>query len=91
MISPYLTTAEAADVLRFTGSDAQRSFLRYAKSHAIPLLRRGRVVLVLKSDVVASLVTARRSRRAGAGTLGRSPELRPCASVLPDGSARRDM
>lgn len=53
--SPYLTTAEAAEVLRFTGKHAQDTFARYARRAGIPLFKRGRSILVLKTDVVESL------------------------------------
>jgi hypothetical protein len=60
--SPYLTTLEAADVLRFTGADPQEQFLKYAKKHGLTLLKRGRIVLVYKSEVLDSLKVERRSR-----------------------------
>jgi hypothetical protein len=60
--SPYLTTDEAASVLRFTGKDARESFLRYAKRQGIPTFRRGRILLVLKSDVL-NAVHGKRDRR----------------------------
>lgn len=53
--SPYLTTAEAAEVLRFTGKHACNTFLRYAKRKGITFFYRGKTVLVLKSDVLDSL------------------------------------
>jgi hypothetical protein len=55
--SPYLTTLEAAEVLRLTvtSKDPQESFLRYAKKHGLTLLKRGRILLVYRSEVLDSL------------------------------------
>lgn len=62
-ISPYLTASEAAEVLRFTGKHAADTFARYARRKGLTLFKRGKSLLVLKSDVVRSLEAPRRKPR----------------------------
>jgi hypothetical protein len=62
-ISPYLTTSEAAEVLRFTGKHAADTFTRYARRKGITFFYRGKTILVTKADVVRSLEASRRKKR----------------------------
>lgn len=71
-ISPYLTTAEAAEVLRFTGVHAPDTFVRYAKRKGITFFYRDKTILVTKADVVRSLDKSprRKARETAAQQVG---------------------
>lgn len=62
MISPYFTLAEAADFLRFSTPKACREWLRRQR---IPIVKRGRAVLVLRVSIDEALMRgSKRLRRA---------------------------
>lgn len=54
----YLTVEEGAKLLRFdvtAPTDPEKNFRRYLHRHAIPVLRRGRVLLVDRRVLEATL------------------------------------
>jgi hypothetical protein len=56
MSSPYLTTDEAAEYLRFTGKHRLRSVYRFLKLKGVPTQRRGTMsLLILRTDLERAL------------------------------------
>jgi len=51
MTSPWLTTAEACEYLRYTGKHRLRSLYRFIQQQGIRTARRGRRVLLASADV----------------------------------------
>jgi hypothetical protein len=51
----FLTTAEAADLLRYDGPAAVKNFLAWADRHRVPRLKRGRTCLWRESVLIAFL------------------------------------
>jgi excisionase family DNA binding protein len=58
--SPYWTTDEAAEYLRFT---SPRLFREWAARNSIPLYKRGRLVLVFKQSCLDAVRPVKRSKR----------------------------
>jgi hypothetical protein len=58
MRSPFLTTFEVAEYLRFEKPDGSPDIIRawkYLKRYRVPTSKRGRTVLIRKDDIDASL------------------------------------
>jgi hypothetical protein len=65
--SPYLTTAEACDYLRFTGADRLNSLYRFLEAHGVPKrYRSARRLLVSRADLDAALAGRTAARRRNA-------------------------
>jgi hypothetical protein len=60
--SPYLTTVETCDYLRYQGKHRLRSLYRFLAQRGIRTARRGRRVLVLKADVDRAIGASRETR-----------------------------
>lgn len=55
-ISPWMTTTEAADYLRYGGKSRLLSVYRFLKRHGIPVRRRGtRSILIARADLDRAL------------------------------------
>ena len=52
--SPFLTTAEAAEYLRFAGPHPKRAVWKWLKSRGIRTYKRGRALLVRREDLDAA-------------------------------------
>jgi excisionase family DNA binding protein len=59
--SPWLTTAEACEYLRFTGRCRLRSLYRFLATKGIPTARRGHAILVARRDLDAAVTGRRRA------------------------------
>ena len=55
MTSPYMTSAEAAAYLRYTGPRAQKSLRDWLKAKGVPFKRRGREILILRDAIEDAL------------------------------------
>ena len=60
--SPYFSTREACDYLRYTGTHRLRSLYRYLQRTGVRTARAGRKVLVLRADLVRSIGASRHTR-----------------------------
>lgn len=62
MTSPWLTTEEAAEYLRFLGKHKLRSLYRFLTKHNIPTARRGQggAILIARRDLEVALHVAHR-------------------------------
>lgn len=66
-VSPYLTTREACDYLRFTGSDRLNSLYRFLATHGVRKhYRTARRLLVSRADLDAALAGRTAARRRNA-------------------------
>jgi hypothetical protein len=59
--SPWLTSREACEHLRFTGKHCLRSLYRFLEEKGVPTVRRGGVILVTRADLDKALVGRRRA------------------------------
>ena len=57
--SPFLTTAEAAEYLRFAGPNPKRTLWKWLQRQGIRTYKRGRAVLVRREDLDAALIERR--------------------------------
>lgn len=63
MVSPWLTTQEIAELLKFTdhtGAVSPRAALAWLDRYRIPTKRRGRIILAHVDDVMAKVSDRRR-------------------------------
>lgn len=61
--SPWLTTREACQYLRYTGKHCLRSLYRFLEEKGVPTARRGHLILIARRDLDAAIGV--RHRRLG--------------------------